>query len=168
MSKDETALTVALLKVLSTRIGAAKKAADKDITGGWEVSDRNAAVLPNKAKIGTVTLAKGKRSVDITDQNAFMEWVLENHPDAIQQVQVTQVDPDFTARMVAFARATGSTADPATGEEVPGLRVRDGDPYPMTKLEDNAAELVAEAWQSGELSELIASLVRPAVEAGEP
>jgi hypothetical protein len=97
-----------------------------------------------------------------------MEWVLENHPDAIQQVQVTQVDPDFTARMVAFARATGSTADPATGEEVPGLRVRDGDPYPMTKLEDNAAELVAEAWQSGELSELIASLVRPAVEAGEP
>ena len=167
MSKDETALTLALLKVLSGRVGTAKKTADQDITGGWEVSDRNAAVLPNGTKIGTVTLAKGKRSVDITDQDAFMEWVLEAHPDAIQQIQVTQVDPDFTARMVAFARATGSTADPATGEEVPGLRVRDGDPYPMTKLEDDAADLVAEAWQNGELTELIAALVRPAVEAGE-
>lgn len=167
MSKDETALTVALLKVLSTRIGAAKKTADKDITGGWEVSDRNAAVLPNGTKIGTVTLAKGKRSVDITDQDAYMEWVLEMHPDAVQQVQVTQVDPDFTARMIAFARATGSTADPATGDEVPGLRVRDGDPYPMTKLEDDAAALVAEAWQNGELADLIAALVRPVVEAGE-
>lgn len=167
MSKDETALTVALLKVLSGRIGTAKKTADTDITGGWEVSDRNAAVLPNGTKIGTVTLAKGKRNVDITDQDAFMEWVLETHPDAIQQVQVTQVDPDFTNRMISFARATGSTTDPATGEEVPGLRVRDGDPYPMTKLEDDAAELVAEAWQSGELAELIAALVQPTVEAGE-
>lgn len=168
MSKDETALTLALLKVLSTRIGAAKKAADKEITESWEVADRNAAVLPRSGtKIGSVTLAKGKRSVDIVDQDAFMEWVLENHPDAIQQVQVTRVDPDFTQRMIAFARATGSTADPATGEEVPGVRVRDGEPYPMTKLEDDAAELVAEAWQSGELSDLIAGLVRPAVEAGE-
>jgi hypothetical protein len=168
MNKDETALTATLLKVLSTRIGAAKKTADKDITDGWEVSDRNSAVLPGGGpKIGSVTLAKGKRSVDITDADAFMAWVLETHPDAIQQIQVTQVDPDFTARMIAFARATGSTADPATGEEVPGLRVRDGDPYPMVKLEANAAELVAKAWQDGELTDLIAALVQPAVGAAE-
>ena len=167
MSKDHTALTLALLKVLSSRLGAAKKTADTEITGGWEVADRNAAVLPGGVKIGSVTLAKGKRNVDITDQDAFMEWVLETHPDAIQQVQVTQVDPDFTNRMISFARATGSTADPATGEEVPGLRVRDGDPYPVTRLEDDAFEQVAAAWQNGELGELIAALVQPAVEPGE-
>lgn len=167
MTTHDTALTFALLKVLSTRIGAVKKAADVEITSGWQVGDRNAAVLPNDMKIGSVTLAKGKRNVDITDGDAFMEWVLETHPDAIQQIQVTQVDPDFTARMIAFARATGSTADPATGEEVPGLRVRDGDPYPVTKLEDDAVELVAKAWQNGDLADLLATLVQPAVEAGE-
>lgn len=167
LSRDQTALTLTLLKVLSTRLGAAKKIADKEITDGWAVSDRNAAVLPGGVKIGSVTLAKGKRNVDITDEDAFMEWVLETHPDSIQQVQVTQVDPDFTARMIAFARATGSTTDPATGEEVPGLRVRDGDPYPVTRLEDDAADEIAEAWRNGVLGELIASLVQPAVEAGE-
>ena len=167
MSKEDTALKFALLKVLSTRIGELKKEADADITAGWQVSDRNAAVLPNETRIGSVTLATGRRSVDITDPDAFMEWVLLTHPDEIQQIQVTQVHPDFTARMVAFARATGSTADPATGEEVPGLRVRDGDPYAVTKLEHDAAELVAQAWKDGVLADLIGALVQPAVEAGE-
>lgn len=167
MSKDETALTFALLKVLSARIGAAKKAADQDITGGWEVKDRNAAVLPDGTKIGSVTLAKGKTTVDITDADAFMEWVLETHPDAIEQVQITRVNQDFTDRMVMFARATGSTVDPATGEAVPGLRVREGTPYAMTTLEPDAAELVAKAWQNGELTELIAALVQPTISAGE-
>jgi hypothetical protein len=166
LSKDDTALTLALLKVLSTRIGVAKKAADAEIAG-WEVSDRNAAKLPNGQKIGTVTLATGRRSVDITDGDAFMEWVLETHPEAIQQIKVTRVDPDFTARMIAFARATGSTADPATGEAVPGLRVQDGEPYAMTKLEDDAVEQVAEAWRTGKLTDLFAALVQPAVKAGE-
>ncbi|WP_329521215.1 hypothetical protein [Spirillospora sp. NBC_01491] len=167
MSKDETALTFALLKVLSTRVGAAKKSADKEITGGWEVSDRNAAVLPGGIKVGSVTLAKGKTSAEITDTDAFMEWVLETHPDAIEQVKVTRVNRDFTARMIAFARATGSAVDPATGEEVPGLHVREGDPYAMTTLEDDAVELVADAWQTGQLAELLGSLMQPAVEAGE-
>lgn len=166
MSKDDTALTFALLKVLSTRIGEAKKNADAEIRDGWKVKDRNAAVLPDGTKIGSVTLAKGKLTADIVNQDAFLEWVLATHPDAVEQVTVTRVNPDFAARMVAFARATGSTADPATGEEVPGLRVQEGDPYAMTILEEDAVEQVAKAWQDGELGELIGALVRPAIEQG--
>ena len=167
MTKDQTALTFALLKVLSTRVGAAKQAADADITSGWKVKDRNAAVLPDGTKVGSVTLAKGKTSAEITDADAFMEWVLETHPEAIEQVKITRVSPDFTARMIAFARATGRIDDPATGEAVPGLQVREGDPYAMTTLEDDAVELVAKAWQSGQLGKLIGSLMQPAVDAGE-
>lgn len=167
MSKDDTALTFALLKVLSTRLGKAKKNADAEIRDGWQVKDRNSAVLPgSNIKIGSVTLAKGKLTADIVDQDKFLEWVLATHPDAVEQVTVTRVNADFAARMVAFARATGSTADPATGEEVPGLRVQEGDPYAMTVLEDDAAEQVTKAWQNGELTELIASLVQPAIEGG--
>lgn len=167
MSKDDTALTFALLKVLSTRLGKAKKAADAEIRDGWQVKDRNSAVLPGtEIKIGSVTLAKGKLTADLVDADKFLEWVLTYHPDQVEQETVTRVNADFTARMISYARQTGSNVDPATGEEIPGLRVQEGDPYAMTILEDDAAEKVAKAWQSGELTELIASLVQPAIEGG--
>lgn len=166
MSKDDTALTFALLKVLSTRIGKAKKNADAEIRDGWQVKDRNAAVLPDGTKIGSVTLAKGKLTADLVDADKFLEWVLTYHPDEVEQVTVTRVNADFTARMISYARQTGSNVDPATGEEIPGLRVQEGDPYAMTILADDAAEQVAKAWQNGQLTELIASLVQPAIEGG--
>ena len=167
MSKDEAALALALIRVLQDRLRAVRAATAKDVTGTWQVSDRNAAVLPDGTKIGSVVLAKGKRTAAVDDADAFLEWVLVTHPDEVEQTVEVRVKRDFVDRMLAFARQTGSTVDPATGEEIPGLLVREGDPVPTTTLERDAPHLVANAWQDGRLSELLAALFRPEIEGGD-
>lgn len=168
MSAHETALTFALLKVLRDRLSTAKAAADTEIKTTWRVKDRNAAVLPNGAELGSVTLAKGRATAHLADEDAFMAWVLETHPDEVEQISITRVKPDFQDRILSFARQTGTTVDPATGEEVPGVKVVEGDPYPTTRLAPDAEELVAAAWQNGSLPELIGALVQPAIEGADP
>jgi hypothetical protein len=168
MSAHETALMFALLKVLTTQLVGAKKTADADIRTTWKVKDRNAAVLPDGTELGSVTLAKGKTTAHLSDEDVFLAWVLETHPDQVEQISITRVRPDFQDQILSFARKTGRTVDPATGEEVPGVQVVEGDPYPTTRLEPDAAALVAKAWQDGSLADLIGSLVQPAIEAGEP
>lgn len=167
MTAHDTALTFALLKVLSNRIGAAKKQADAQIRDGWKVKDRNAAVLPDGTEIGSVTLAKGKNTAHLVDEDAFLAWVLEAHPEEIEQVKITRVNPGFQERILSYARQAGEPVDPATGESVPGVAVKEGDPYPTTRLNADAAELVAKAWQDGSLAELVAALVQPAIEGGD-
>lgn len=167
MTAHETALKILLLKVIRDRLGKAKEAADKELLAAWKPGDRNTGSTTGGAEIGTVTLAHGATKSKVTDEKAFFEWVLENHPEEIEQVLVTRVDPGFTARLLSFVRQTGKCVNPATGEPVPGIAVEHGDPYPTTRLTDNADDLVAKSWQDGSLQELIRSLVQPELEAGD-
>lgn len=166
MNKNETALKFLVLKILRERLAAAKVIADGEITGTWKVKDRNAGTLPDGTEIGSVTLAKGKTTAKLTDDKKYLEWVLENHPDEIEQVKITRVKPGFTERLLNFARQTGDCVNPATGQPVPGIAVEHGTPYALPNLVDAADELVTKAWQDGSLTELMASLVQPAIEAG--
>jgi hypothetical protein len=167
MTAHETALKILVLRVLRERLNEAKAAAAEEIVGAWKPGDRNTGSLAGGPEIGTVTLAKGKATSKVTDDRAFLEWVLENHPEEIEQVQITRVDPGFQERLLNFARQTGDCVNPATGQPVPGIAVEQGEPYATTKLVDDADKLVARAWQDGSLSELIGSLVQPAIEAGD-
>ncbi|OLT14487.1 hypothetical protein BJF79_49015 [Actinomadura sp. CNU-125] len=160
-------MALALIKVLQDRLKKARTTTATAVTDTWKVSDRNAAVLPGDTKIGSITLAKGKTTAEVDDEDAFLEWVLVTHPGEVEQKFVVQVKPDFIDRMLAFARQTGSVVDPATGEVIPGLLVREGDPHPMVTLERDAADLVARAWQDGQLGELLGGLFRPELEAGD-
>ncbi|MCW2918541.1 MAG: hypothetical protein JWN52_6609 [Actinomycetia bacterium] len=167
MSKHETALKFAVLKILRDRLKAAKEVADGEIVGTWKVKDRNAAVLPDGTEIGSVTLAKGRTTATLSDDEAYFEWVLENHPDEIEQVKVTRVKPGFTERLLNFARQTGDCVNPATGQPVPGISVGQGEPYALPNLAKDADDLITRAWQDGSLAALVATLVQPAVEGGE-
>lgn len=167
MTAHETALQILVLKILRDRLAGAKNAADEEIHGTWKVGDRNSGVLSDKTKIGSVTLAKGPTRSKVTDDDAFLAWVLENHPDEIEQVQITRVNPGFRERLLSFARQTGDCVNPATGQPVPGIAVEQGEPYATPKLVPDADKLLARAWQDGSLKELIGSLVQPALEAGD-
>jgi hypothetical protein len=167
VTAHDTALKFALLKVLTTQLADAKKAADCEIRDTWKLKDRNAAVLPDGTEIGSVTLAKGRASARVADEDAYMAWVLENHPERIEQIQVTRVEPGYTERILAHARTAGVAVDVETGAVVEGVTVAEGDAYPTTKLTVEATALVASAWRDGSLSDLIAALVQPAVEQGE-
>lgn len=169
MTAHETALRFALLKVLTGQLGTSKKVADSEIRTTWRVKDRNAALLPDGTEIGAVTLASGKKSAKVNDDDAYLAWVLETHPEEVEQITttVTRVKPDYTERTLSYARQTGHALDPATGEIVPGVKVEEGDPYTMTRLAPDADQLVAKAWRDGSLMELVATLVQPAIEGGE-
>jgi hypothetical protein len=166
MTPQELALKFALLKVLVTELGTAKSAADCEIRDMWRPSDRLTATLPNSKDVGTVTLAKGRTTAAVTDADAYEAWVRANHPDWIETVPATErINPDATHRLTSAARKTGVAVDAETGEIVPGIDVVQGEPYPMVKLADDAREAVAEAWQAGELTELVSGLL--AIEGGE-
>lgn len=165
MTPQELALKFALLKVLVAELGEAKKAADCEIRGGWRPSDRLTATIPGGADIGTVTLAKGRSGAHVSNDLAYEEWVRAVHPEEIEQITTVRVKPEFTARLISAARSRGVAVDAETGEEVPGITVTSGDPYPMVKLSEDAREAVAKAWQAGELTELVSGLL--AIEGGE-
>ncbi|TDD77708.1 hypothetical protein [Actinomadura rubrisoli] len=163
----DLAARFAVLKTLATRVSDAKKAADCEIRDGWAPGDRNTAKLPDGTAIGSVTLAKGRATSRLVDEPAYLTWVEKTHPERIETITLTRVDPAFTERLLSAARQLGVAVDGETGEEVPGIRVEQGDPYPTTRLNAGAAEAIGRAWQDGRLADLVGSLLRPAVEAGD-
>lgn len=163
----DLAARFALLKILTSKLSDAKKAADCEIRDTWETGDRNTAKLPNGKALGSVTLAKGRAVARLVDEPAYQEWVAETHPEHIETVTITRVDPAFTERLMSAARQMGVAVDGETGEEVPGIRVEVGDPYPTTRIAPGAAEAISEAWQRGELAEPLGGLLRPALPAAE-
>jgi hypothetical protein len=166
MTPQELALKFALLKVLVTELGAAKKVADGEIRDSWRAKDRLSAALPDGTVVAAVTLTSGRTTANVTDTDAYEAWVRATHPEQIETVPATtRINPDFTERLKSAARKIGVAVDAETGEEVPGITVAAGEPYPMVKLADDARDAVAEAWQAGELTELMSGLL--AIEGGE-
>jgi hypothetical protein len=162
MLREETALHLALLKVLTDRLGKARTTAADTLKASWRVGDRNAAALPSDAVIGSVTYAKGRASAAVTDREAFEEWVAANHPEEIETVvpePIVRVRPAYEALLTSAAKQMGEAVDATTGEVVPGIEVRQGDPYTTVRLAGDAEEQVAAAWKSGELAELIGGLL---------
>ena len=100
---------------------------------------------------------------NITDEAAYLAWVQRVHPDQIETV--VRVKPDFTDRAKSVARKLGAPVDPATGEEIPGLAVTTGEPYPKVTPVDDAEQAIARAWKAGELADLVGGLL--AIEPGE-
>lgn len=166
MSNHDLAAKLAVLKEITTRLRDAKGAADAEIRDTWTPGDRLTAKLPDGTPVGSVTLAKGKTTARLTDQAAYEEWVAATHPEYIETVTITRVDPAYTERLMSAARQLGEAIDGETGSVVPGVTVEQGDPYPTTRLSAGAAEAIARAWTAGELAELVGGLLRPALPEG--
>lgn len=168
MTAHDDAARLALLKVIADRLKETKAVADGQVTAGWRPKDRATAVLPGGSEIGAVTLVSGRKTARMVDETAFTAWVERTHPGEMETVTITRPNPNFVHRLMSAAQQIGHPVDAATGEEVPGIQVVQGDPYPMVKLAPDAAEVVAAAWEDdrGLLAELVGELLRPAVEGG--
>lgn len=163
--RNDLALRFALLKVLTGELGAAKTEADAEIRDTWHTGDRNSATLPGNVLLGAVTLAKGRTTSKLADEPAFEAWVAKTHPEQIETVTITRVKPDYRERLMSAARQLGEAVDAETGEAVPGITVGQGEAYPTVKLAPGARDAVAQAWQAGQLRELLGGLL--AIEEGE-
>lgn len=163
MSLRNLALQAAVLKVLADEIAARQaivKAAAQEAFTEAE-STQAAALLPDGTKVATVSLAGGDGiTVSVTDDGAFLAWVTVNHPGETETV----VRDAYRRKVVDAAKKAGHAIDPATGEKIPGIEVRDSRPYVAVRFRPGGADAVADAWQRGELAAI--DVVRPrAVEA---
>lgn len=161
--RHDLALRFAVLKSLGGRMSVAKKVADCEIQDTWHPGDRNAAKLPNGTVVAAVALNNGATRANITDEAAYLAWVQKTHPNEIETV--VRVKKDFTERAKAVARKLGAPVDPATGEEIPGMVVDQGEPYAKVTPVEDADELIARAWKAGELGHVVGDLL--AIEGGQ-
>lgn len=106
-------------------------------------------------------------SVRVTDKEAFLAWMLKNFPQGTEKVD--QVRPETQRAFIADWKANdGRWLNTETGEWVDIDGIGTGDPAPRVELADDAADVIAEAWASGEIREEVAELLKitPALPAG--
>lgn len=163
--RHDLALRFAVLKTLAGELTTAKRQADSEIREAWHPGDRNSATLPDKTLLGAVTLAKGKTGSKLVDEPAFRAWVERTHPEEMETVTITRVKPAYSELIMSAARQLGQAIDATTGEEVPGITVEQGDPYPTMRLAPGARDVIAKAWQAGQLADVVDGLLE--IEGGE-
>lgn len=160
MSVRDIARDLAVLKVLSERIKAAKADLERQARDLMEPSDRAAVKLDGET-VGTVTLTAGRTAAKVTDPAELLAWVREQYPTEV--VTVEQIRPAFLTKLLDTSRGTGiAGVVEETGEVAPGIEVAQGQPYPMIRLTADADAVVSAAWKAGRLP-LPASFL-PAIE----
>jgi hypothetical protein len=160
---NDVALALVVLKVLGEQVKTGESAAKREVAGAALPGDRTTAVLPDGTPVGTVGQAKGRINARVTDREKFTAFVQDAYPGEVELVPT--VRPAFEKRVLDACKANKAPVD-ANGAEVPGVEVGVGDPYTTVKLGEDAHELVAAAYQSGQLEELMERYTRPAIEAG--
>lgn len=158
MNLRDAALRAAVLKALADEIAATQLVAKAEAREGFEAAGASqaAAVLPDGTKVATVSLAGGGgQTASVTDEGAFLAWVAREHPGETQTV----VRPEYRKKLLDAAKEAGRPLDPATGEIVPGITMRDTTPYVSVRFRPGGADAIADAWAAGDLKDV--SVVRP-------
>lgn len=114
--------------------GAAARAAlgQQMIDGGVE----RVRVTGDDAEYGTVVCVPGRKSAGIVDDAAFTAWVAARYPDQM----VMSVRPSFRELLLGRATRLGDPVDKETGELIPGVTMRQGDPYLTVKPNADARD----------------------------
>jgi hypothetical protein len=155
MTTPELARTVAALKAVGEILSGqqtAERAALLDALSEAGIKQQE-VTLPDGSKLASISVAAGRTTARVADQEAFLEWVFENHPTQIETLKTTRVRPAYERSVLESAKKAGEPID-STGEVVPGIEVGDGEPYLVTKLADGAHQRVLSAIQAGSIQPL--------------
>lgn len=95
-----------------------------------------------KTVLGKLTITRGRESVRIIDEKAFIAWVKEHNPGEI----VESVRESYRKALLKQVQATGELPD--------GVELRQGDPFPTVTLAPGATEAVLAAVRSGAIQPL--------------
>lgn len=141
MPLSDEATNVAVLKALRGRVAEAYETARNATDNEMDVGDRKAVRLGD-GKLGDVIKASGSRRAKVTDEESFLKWVAEAHPEEIVQ----SVRASFQSKILNDAKYYGQAVDVTTGELVPGVELTVGEPYITVRLADGADEKIAAHW----------------------
>lgn len=162
MSLKDTAARTAVLSTLSALIDAELKAskaqlqaelkAAKEETGTQKVG----VSLPDGRDVGTASLVQPKATAVVTDEEAFLKWVMTVRPSEVVRRFITEVRPAWQALVLKELTAAGVAqwCDKETGEvhDVPGVQIQGRAAYTRLTVPDEGTAAIAEAWREGRLT----------------
>lgn len=160
-------LRAAVLKALSNEVGTEIKTGKAGLRPVMDALDIDTlgARLPDGTRVAKVRRAGGGTTAQVTDEAAFLRWVIANRPGEIVQA----VRESYRKALLEAAAKAGPDAadkkgrplDPETGEPVDGIGFAAGTAYLTVNFEPGGEDAIRAAWQSGRLS-LDAMLALPA------
>lgn len=157
MTIKDTAGRVAVLAALAEKVNDALKGAKKELAGELAAhgTKQAAAALPNGETIAKVTWVTPGPQAVVTDEDAFVAWVMKVHPAHVERRFVVEVREAFTKALMKELTAAGVAqwCDKDTGElhTVPGVTIQGRAAYQQLRFEEAGQQRVMDAWRSGEL-----------------
>lgn len=101
---------------------------------------------PDGEDYGPVFLVGAGKKWKVTDPAAYLRWVIERHPEHIEQI----VRAAYTKALLEYVTKANAAVDPAgTGELVPGVELEECAPTLACRPNEIAHERAAYAWSNG-------------------
>lgn len=157
----EPTATLALCKWLRDRIKGWED--DAKAALGMAAGERKSAAVDGR-HLGFVTLTKGRKTAKVVDEAALLRFVATHYPTELEQ----QVRPAFRDRLIKEVLSRGALLDPDGVVTDDVIEVQQGDPYPMTKLDDAADQVMSELLALGRLGENGIKAINPTTEGQQP
>jgi len=139
----ELAVQLAVVRELEARLKEAKTALNEQLLAGLDEGDRKSAALEDGTKLGSVTKVAARKTPTVVDEGALARWVKKNRPDEI----VETVRISYRNVLLGSAKTHGEAVDESTGEIVPGIEMREGNPYISYRAAEGAGAVIASRWQ---------------------
>lgn len=164
MGLKETAARTAVLSTLADLIGAELKTAKAQLQTELKAAKQETGTqkvgvfLPDGRDVGTASLVQPKAAAVVTDEEAFLKWVMAVRPDEVVRRFVTEVRPAWQTLVLKELTAAGVSqwCDKETGEvhDVPGVQIQGRAAYTRLTVPDEGTAAIAEAWRDGLLTEV--------------
>lgn len=161
METKDRASRVAVLTALRDAIDAIIDDERADLTQSLKDLNQSFGVkaidieLPNGDKVASVTLTTPEPKAYVVNEYAFLKWVNENHPTELVQT----VRDSFKKVLLDNTSQVGEVAvHTVTGEVIDGVAFRDSNARMTLRFKKEGRDLVALAYNRGELDNVVRPL----------
>lgn len=134
------ALRAAVVGTLQATVKEADKTARAEVMEQLDPGDRLTANYKGGV-IAAVAVAHGKVTPSVSDPDKFAAWCAEHYPTEVDMKPV--VKPAFVGAVLQASKTAGQPCMPDGTPNVPGITVREGDPYVVVTATSEAQGIVA-------------------------
>jgi hypothetical protein len=149
--------------------GVRKDRLNDETSGELAIGDRLSVTFGGKVAAVVSLPSPASRAV-VKNEALFLAYVRKHNPDGVETVPAVTVPASERVREATRAAYLAEALN--DGVKIDGVEVKTNALVPHVKLADDAAEVIAEAWARGEISEEVAALLKilPALPAagGDP
>lgn len=142
-----------MLRALKARIRELETEVTADLLPTLEDGDTKAARLDDGSLLGKVSRAQGRQTPAVVDEAALLAWVRRTHPTEIAE----SVRPAYRDQLLASAKRHGQAVDETTGELVPGVELRTGNPYLSFRSQPGYEQAILDYLSTVDLRHLLES-----------